>query len=90
MKKAHWIAAGVLLFAIFLGVMTKLMLGNRKNRVEVCMAFGGRTNCSTASGPTQAEAVRTATQAACTLISGGVTDSQACERSQPISIKWLD
>ena len=90
MKKAHWIAVGALLFVVFIAAITMLMLGHRKNRVEVCMAFNGRTNCSTASGETQSDALRTATQAACTLIASGVTDSQACERSQPLSVKWLD
>jgi hypothetical protein len=89
-KKAHWIVIGILLFAAFLGIMTMLMMGHRQNRVEVCMTFRGNTNCSTASGQTREDALRTATQAACTLISGGVTDSQACERSQPVSVKWLD
>lgn len=90
MSKGKWIALGAVLFIAFLGVMTYLMLGHRKNRVEVCMSFQGRTNCSTAAGETRDEAVRTATQAACTIIASGVTDSQACERSQPVSVRWLE
>lgn len=90
MSKGAWIALGILAFAALLAVMTSLMLGLRQNRVEVCMAFNGRTNCSTASGPGRDEALRTATHAACTLIASGVTDSQACERGEPVSVKWLD
>ena len=90
MSKGAWAAAGVLLFLALIGVMTFLMLDLRQNRVEVCMSFNGRTNCSTASGPTRDEALRTATHAACTLIAAGVTDSQACERGEPVSVKWLD
>lgn len=90
MSKPMWVAMGVLVFVALIGVMTMIMLDLRQNRVEVCMAFGGRTNCSTASGPTREEALRTATHAACTLIASGVTDSQACERGEPVSVKWLE
>jgi len=81
------IAAG---FVLFLGVTTYLMLGNRKNRVEVCMGFQGRQACKTASGETKEAALRTATDTACALISSGVTDTQACTRGEPISVRWLD
>jgi hypothetical protein len=62
----------------------------RQNRVEVCMAFQGLQKCSTAAGATREEALRTATDAACTLIAGGVTDTMACTRGNPVSVKWLD
>jgi len=90
MSRAKLILAGVCLFALFLGVMTWMMLGQRKNRVEVCMGFQGRTACKVASGETREEALRTATDNACALIAFGVTDSGACGRSQPLSVKWLD
>ena len=90
MNKFLWIALGVLLFVGLITVMTLLMMQGRQHRVEVCMAFQGRSNCSIASGPSEDEALRTATHAACTLIASGVTDSQACERGQPLSVKWLD
>lgn len=90
MTKGRWIAVGALLFLVFLGVMTMLMIGHRKHRVEVCMSFNGQKNCSTAAGETRDDALRTATQAACTTIASGVTDSQACERSQPVSVRWLE
>ena len=77
-------------FFLFLGVITWQMSSLRQNRVEVCMAFQGRQNCSTASGASKDEALRTATDAACTLIAGGVTDTQACARTQPVSVRWLD
>jgi hypothetical protein len=90
MTKGMWAALGVLVFVALIGVMTFLMMDERQHRVEVCMAFNGRSNCSIASGASQDEAQRTATHAACTLIASGVTDSQACERGQPLSVKWLD
>lgn len=77
-------------FVLFLGITTWLMMGNRKNRVEVCMGFQGRQACKTASGETKEAALRTATDTACALVSSGVTDTQNCTRSEPLSVRWLD
>jgi hypothetical protein len=90
MTRTKLILAGAAFFLVFLGVMTYMMLGQRKNRVEVCMAFQGRTACKIASGETRDDAVRTATDNACALIAFGVTDNGQCGRSQPVSVKPLD
>jgi cytochrome oxidase assembly protein ShyY1 len=90
MHRTKLILIIVLSFAAFVGLITWQMSSLRQNRVEVCMAFQGRQNCSTASGTTKEEALRTATDAACTLIAGGVTDTMACTRGNPLSVKWLD
>jgi len=82
-------AIGVLGFLVFLGVTTYLMVGHRKNRVEVCMEFHGRSMCKVASGSTQEEAQRAATDAACALIASGMTDTMQCSHSRPVSVKWL-
>jgi hypothetical protein len=57
--------------------------------VEVCMQFHGAAACRTASGTTEEFALRTATTNACAQISSGVTDSIACENSQPVKVTWL-
>jgi len=82
-----WIALAVLAFVAFLAYTT---LGHRSYRVEVCMEFQGRRACRIASGATEQEALRTAAANACTLIASGMTDSMACERTAPASVKWLD
>lgn len=88
MKKLWlWIALGG---ALFIGLLTYSMLGLRRNRVEVCVEFNGRTNCRVASGQTPELAQRTATQNACALIASGVTDTINCERKTPVSVRWLD
>lgn len=90
MNRTRLIFIIIAAFAAFVGAITWQMSSLRQNRVEVCMAFQGRQNCSTASGTTKEEALRTATDAACTLIAGGVTDTMACSRGNPLSVKWLD
>ena len=53
------------------------------------MTFNGKTDCRTASADTEEHALRSAAANACALIASGVTDSLACEHSQPASVRWL-
>ncbi|HEV8040715.1 MAG TPA: hypothetical protein VGP62_17720 [Bryobacteraceae bacterium] len=62
---------------------------NVKYRVEVCVAFQGRTSCRTARADTEEHALRSAQSNACGLIASGVTDTMQCEHSNPTSVKWL-
>jgi len=54
-------------------------------RCAVCIAFGGRSECRTVEGQTEREALMGATTNACALLSSGVTDTIACERTAPTS-----
>ena len=90
MNRRTTIALGIAAFLVFLGVMTFLMMGNRRNRVEVCMKYEGREACKVASGESPQEAIRTATDAACALIAFGVTQTTQCTHSEPASIRRLD
>lgn len=86
MRKVAVAIAGII---VFIGVLFYLTLGEKRQRVEVCMAYQGRQNCAKASAETREQAMRTATTNACALIASGVTDSLACERSAPVSVQWL-
>ncbi len=74
----------------FIAILFNSMRGLRQNRVEVCITFNGRQACRTAAGPSQPEAVRTATENACALIASGVTETMACGRTTPDSVKPLN
>lgn len=89
MKKSRtgWIIAGVAIAVIGLMVYSSLDLAGY--RVEVCKEYQGRTACRTASGANREAALRTASDNACALISSGMTDSIACQGSNPVSVKWL-
>jgi hypothetical protein len=80
------IVAGVLL----LGYMFYSSTSNVRYRVEVCVAFQGRTSCRTARADNQEHALRSAQSNACALIVSGVTDTMQCEHSSPTSVKWLE
>jgi hypothetical protein len=82
---------GLVFIAVVIGVIVYSTIRLAENRVsvEVCMQFNGATSCRTASGQTRDLALRAATENACALIASGVTDSQACTRSEPVSVRWL-
>jgi hypothetical protein len=87
MKKPVLIS--VLLAVAILAFIVYLTMGMVKHRVEVCMAFGGQTNCRTASGATVEFATKTAIQNACAEIASGVTDSIKCEHTDPQKVNVL-
>ena len=84
------IRAALLFLGVVLAVVIYSSMGLRKFTCEVCMEFNGRTNCATASGTTEEEALRTATDTACATISAGMTDSIQCSRTPPLSVTWQE
>ena len=82
------ILAAIVFLALVIGALVYSTLGLNQFTCEVCMEYKGRTNCATASGTTQEEAVRTATDTACATISAGMTESIQCSRTPPVSVTW--
>lgn len=87
MKKP--VIIGILFFLAVMAVIVYSTMNLARYRVEVCMEFQGRSSCRTTSGSTREFALRTALQNACAGIASGVTDSIACERSEPTKVTWL-
>jgi hypothetical protein len=85
------VALAVIVLAAVLGLayMFYSSTSNVKYRVEVCVAFQGRTSCRTARADSEEHALRSAQSNACGLIASGVTDTMQCEHSSPTSVKWL-
>jgi hypothetical protein len=86
-NKTVIIAIAFVLAVLILVVYTTL--GTKRYRVEVCITFHERPACRTAGAPTEAQALRAATENTCSQIASGVTDSMACESTTPDSVKWL-
>ena len=84
------VLAAVIFIGLVLAAVVYSSLGLRQYTCEVCMEFQGRTNCATASGTTQEEAQRTATDTACATISAGMTESIQCSRTLPASVTWIE
>jgi len=53
------------------------------------MFFGGRFNCKTVSGRSESAALRGGIENACADIASGVSETMACEGSEPKSVRWL-
>ena len=86
MKKPVWI--GMLFLLTVFGVILYSTMTMSKFRVKVCMQYNGQQNCATAAGSTKEFALRQAVSTACAPISGGVTATLACERTNPGTIEW--
>jgi hypothetical protein len=80
---------GVIFVVIVLTVIVYSTLNLAKYKVEVCMQYNGATNCRAASGTTREESMRAAVTNACATIASGVTESQQCERSEPVNVRWI-
>ena len=81
---------GLIAVVFFIGLLAYMSLGQRQVRVEVCVAFQGRQNCRIAAGPTEEQAVRTATDNACATIASGMTESMTCGRMPPVSVRRMN
>ena len=86
-RTAKMVVAGA--FLLFLGVVVYSSLHLGQVTVEVCIEFKGQRACGTAAAPSEEEAIRTAADNACALIASGMTDSIACSRTPPRSLRRL-
>ncbi len=83
---------GIAFVALVIGMViyTTMSASSSRYRVEVCVEFQGRSACRTAAAATEQNALRTAQENACALVSSGVTDSMQCGNyNKPVSVKWL-
>ena len=87
MKKAALI--GIVFVVAVIGAIAYSTMTLATHRVEVCMEFNGLASCRTVSGSKKEETLRTAISNACATIASGVTDSMACDRTEPKKITWL-
>lgn len=81
MKRTSWLAIGVLGAFAALVVYASFQVGGM--RCEVCIQFQGKTECRAVDGTTETEARNGATTNVCALLTSGVTNTLACERTPP-------
>ena len=81
MKWTSWLAAITLVGIGAVVVLSSLNVADV--RCEVCISFRGREACRSVEAATEEEARAGAHSNACALISSGVTDSLACQRTEP-------
>jgi len=85
MKKQVVIGA-VIVAALVAGTLGLIVYSASKSfseLCEVCVTFEGRSKCRQAYGQTREEAVRTATENACSFLASGMTESIRCSNTSP-------
>jgi hypothetical protein len=88
-KKSVLLAIAFVVLVVGAVIYTTMSASSTRYRVEVCVEFEGRRECRTAAAATEQNALRTAQDNACALISSGVTDTIACGNTMPSSVKWI-
>jgi len=83
------------LVALLLGiafVSAVYVVSRREIQVEceVCLDFEGRSACRTSMAADRESALRGAVSNACAVLSGGVTQGLACDRTPPRSVQCSD
>ena len=83
----RWIIAlGVI---VLIGILVHSTLQQTRERYEVCMAFKGGTHCAIAAGSSYEEAVRSAQEIDCQLLSNGRDENMVCLANAPSSVRTV-
>lgn len=73
-----------LLLALGFGaILLYSTLSAQQVECEACVTFNGQTNCASASGVDEAEALKTAVNTACGTIAQGMAESIRCAGMPP-------
>ena len=84
-NQVRWIIA---LGAVALvGALAYSTLQQTRERYEVCVSFKGASHCATAAGSNYDQAVRSAQEIDCQLLSNGRDENMVCLANQPTSIR---
>ena len=73
----------IVLVAGFAAILLYSTLSAQQVECDACVTFNGKTNCATASGVDEAEALKTAVNTACGTISAGMAESIQCAGMPP-------
>lgn len=83
----RWLIAAAA--AAFLAVMVSSTLHQTRIKYEVCVNYRGSQHCATAEGSTSDEAIRSARDIDCELLSTGRDDNVVCLDQQPSSVRQI-
>lgn len=79
------IGAAIAVAAAFL--LYRATLAGASVTCEACVHFEGRDACKSAAGPDRLAAEHAAVMTACAVVSGGVTNTIACQGMPPTSLR---
>ena len=81
MKKSTIVT--LVLIAGFTAILLYSTLSAQQVECEACVTFNGQSNCATASGQDEAEALKTAVNTACGTLASGMDESIRCAGLPP-------
>jgi len=86
-KQMRWImVAGII---VLIGILAYSSYQATHKKYEVCMTFKGATHCSTATGATPDQAIRSAQEIDCELVTTGRDQLMACMDQSPTSVSEI-
>lgn len=80
-------ATRIAIALVFIAALLYATFGMRGVDCEVCIEYRGRSDCRTVTAPDREQAIAQAISTVCASISGGVTDSMACGRTPPTTLR---
>jgi hypothetical protein len=86
-NQLRWLIAAAA--TIFLVVILTSTLHQTRLKYEVCVNFRGNNHCATAQGATAEEAIRSARDIDCELLSNGRDENVVCLDTQPSSVRQI-
>jgi hypothetical protein len=89
-NRASVIIGVLILVAGAVALIVWSSMGLVRHTGEICITYNGRTECRVASGQTEEEAIRTATDMACSMLASGMTDRINCSNTRPSRITWQE
>jgi hypothetical protein len=84
------VLGGIAIFCAVVGVLYYATVAETQVSCEVCIDFGGRSECRTSAGRDRDEAIQGASNLACAVLSSGVTEGLRCGRTPPRSVHCSD
>ncbi|MFZ0036782.1 MAG: hypothetical protein WAK91_05140 [Candidatus Acidiferrales bacterium] len=86
-KQVRWItiSGGVL----FIGILIWSSFRQTQVTYEVCTTFNNASHCATASGSNSEEAIHSAHDIDCSLLTNGRDELMRCSDSQPASVRQI-
>ncbi len=83
-KSTWWVLIGL---GLFMAVVVYRSFQIAGYRCEVCITFRGKSECRTVEGARESDARSAAVTNVCAGLASGVTDSLACERTEPTRVQ---
>lgn len=84
-KKSTWLV--MIGLGLFMAVVIYRSFQIAGYQCEVCITFRGNSVCRTVEGGSEKDAHMSAVNNVCAHLASGVTDSMACERTEPTRVQ---